>query len=388
MLRILLIEDDTSLLEVLHRSLTKREPEWQVVACHSSREALSLLEHEEFQVVLTDLLMPDVDGEQILRTVAQTSPQTLRLLHSGSVDSARIVEALGVAHNLFEKPCRVQDVIAVVKRAERLRRSIDSTKICQLISGSTSVPAIPQSFFAIQKLLVEDDFYLPRLVEVIQRDLSVSTVVLKAANSAYFGAPAKITTVEKALIRLGVNTVKSLVFYSELFGQIPERTIRRFGVNALMDESLQVGDLARNFCRQLSDSTDLHEEVFLAGVLHDIGKLLLIQLVPKQYAAALKMEQEEGMDILETERQVLGATHEQVGAYFGSIWGLPTSLVEAIAFHHQPYCCYADQLTPLAFVAAAKQVLYHGEEPSTESDGYFSKIGLSEKLIEWREQYS
>jgi HD-like signal output (HDOD) protein len=357
MIHLLIVDDDTELLGVMARAFKRREKNWVIKTCNSAVGALEILRCFDFDAVLTDLIMPDMDGEELLKAVAKEQGSILRFLHSGTVDKARVIQALGIAHRFFEKPCIIDDVCSLIRRGYSAKMLIESESLKETLSQAQSIPAIPKSFFSLQQLIAQGDFYIPRLVHSIEREPSAVTALLKAANTAYFSIGAKIGSVEQALIRLGIRTVSSILFYSELFSQIPEGIVAKLDLEQSMTNAIRIGNLARQYAAECLEPNSVQDQAFLAGVLSDLGSLLMARIAPVELGRLIAEERAAGSRDLELERDFLGASRTEVAAYFLTLWGLPIEIVEAVAFHPEPQRAEQHARAPLSYLAAANLVL-------------------------------
>jgi len=207
-------------------------------------------------------------------------------------------------------------------------------------------------------------------------------------NSAFFGLPRQITDPVQATSLLGLDTIRSLVLSCQVFSQFDAAGIGPFSLTSLWHHSLRVAAYARQIA--LAEDWDLKtvDAVFAAGLLHDAGKLALAADLPEQYDAVLSHARENGVSVEEAEREIVGATHADVGAFLMELWGLPDPLVEAIAYHHAPANCPEQAFSPLTAVHAAN-VLAHtlhemepGTAPTLDRD-YLAALGVGDRATAW-----
>jgi HD-like signal output (HDOD) protein len=128
----------------------------------------------------------------------------------------------------------------------------------------------------------------------------------------------------------------------------------------------------------------------MAGLLHDVGKLVLVVNVPDKYERVIEIKRDQNISLNQAEQSVFGTSHAEVGAYLTGLWGLPDAIVEAVAFHHRPNICLSDNLIPLTFVHIADGLEHYGngvssveEQLSTVDYIYLEKLGLKEKTPQW-----
>jgi putative nucleotidyltransferase with HDIG domain len=192
---------------------------------------------------------------------------------------------------------------------------------------------------------------------------------------------------------LGLDTIKALVLSVSAFSEFHAPASSSFCIEALWHHSMRVGTTARLIAKAQGESQKFVGDAFTAGMLHDVGKLALATNLPARYEAAIQLAQKKGLMLEEAERQTLGASHAEVGAFLMGLWGLPNDIVEAIAYHHAPpesEGSDAGVFTPLTAVHAAN-VLVHEAVPadtvgcaSTLAMVYLQASGCGDSLPTWR----
>ena len=185
----------------------------------------------------------------------------------------------------------------------------------------------------------------------------MSAKVLQLVNSAFFGLARRVETIEQAVTLLGTEVIKSLVLSNAAFSQF-HPVSKHFSVERLWNHSLLVGSIAAKIAKAEGADKAVVGAALQAGILHDLGQLILATHLPDKFDAALEASAARRVPLFETERETIGATHAHVGAYLLGLWGLPDSTVEAVAFHHEPAACTLRAFTPLTAVHAADVLLH------------------------------
>jgi putative nucleotidyltransferase with HDIG domain len=180
------------------------------------------------------------------------------------------------------------------------------------------------------------DASLKKVSHIISQDVSMSAKILQLVNSPFFGLPQKITDPQQAAVYLGMDTLKSLVLSIHVFSLFAEDAeLHGFSLAEMCKHSLMVGRLARDIARTETDDKEVAEEALIAGILHDIGKLILLK-IPRQYNQVLDFIERTGCDLVEAEYTVMKTSHAELGAYLLGLWGISENIVESVAFHHNP----------------------------------------------------
>ncbi len=173
------------------------------------------------------------------------------------------------------------------------------------------------------------------LERLVANDQAIAARLLKLANSAFYGLPGKVTSLSRAITLLGFNTVRSLVLTIGIVDRFsgPSRN-KYFDRGEFWEHSLSVAVAARQLIGK--DPTVNPEEAHIAGLLHDIGKVIVDHSMPEKFAKAMQMVHEQGMDPLEAERETIGLSHDEIGALVAVKWRFPDFIRETLAYHHRP----------------------------------------------------
>jgi HD-like signal output (HDOD) protein len=208
--------------------------------------------------------------------------------------------------------------------------------------------------------------------------------VLQVANSAAVGLPEKVSDPAEAVQQLGMTTVRSLVLSAQVYGSFAPGRVKGFSAEALWAHLMRCGDLARTLLRRERAEQAESEDAYTAGMLHDIGKLMLADSLPDEFAAALALAAKERISPPEAELAVFGATHAGLAAYLLGLWGLPAAIVEAVAFHHTPDKTGLKKCSALTAVHVANALADDtGTVPLNRE--YLAEIGVADRLGEWSE---
>jgi putative nucleotidyltransferase with HDIG domain len=224
----------------------------------------------------------------------------------------------------------------------------------------------------------------------------MTTKILQLVNSAFFALPRRISDPSQAVSLLGLDTVKSLVLTVEVFSKFDQNKLVTFDIEGLWNHSIATGQLVKNIVKIEAAGKQLLDDAYMAGLLHDIGKLVLADNYPDQYKEIQDSMKHDRLTPADAEIQILGASHAEVGAYLLGLWGLPDPIVEAVAFHHRPQDCPANTFVPLAAVHIADALQYGdpgsrsntGVEPVRMDADFLAKLDLNQRIEIWREQYS
>jgi putative nucleotidyltransferase with HDIG domain len=388
--RILFVDDEPNILDGLRRMLRGQRDQWDMAFAASGPDALAQMEMAPFDVVVSDMRMPGMDGAQFLADVQQHHPATVRIVLSGHSDLESIMKSVGPTHQYLTKPCDVDKLRVTVERAVALRSLLTSDGLRTLVTGLQSVPSLPALYQEIVQAVQSPDTPLSVIGAIIGRDPGMSAKILQLVNSAFFGLGRSVASPAQAVSFLGLDTIRALVLSVNVFEQFDAKKIRAFQLERLWTHSLSVGTLAKTISTLENATKSVREESLFAGLVHDIGKLILVANLPEEYDAAQVLADREGICLTEAQRQVFGSSHPEVGAYLLRIWGIPDEVVEAVAFHHHPSASPGDHFTALTAVHAANAldtvVPAHDPArcPQVIDADYLEGLGLTDRLAAWR----
>jgi putative nucleotidyltransferase with HDIG domain len=345
--RILFVDDEVSILDGLKNLLHKQRHLWNMVFSASGEAALAELEKAPFDVIVSDMRMPGMDGAALLTAVKAAYPDVARIILSGQAEREAVIRALPVAHQFLSKPCDGESLRVVIERACRLQRLLTDGAIRTAIGKLDALPSAAATYQDLTQALADPNVGLGTVAAIVERDPAMSAKVLQLVNSAYFGLAQRVTSVSQAMVYLGADTMKGLVLTSQVFALAERARIPGLSIDALQQHSLMTARLAK----RLVVNQRVGDDAFTAGLLHDIGQVALGVSMPEVYADILKAARE--CPLHEAEHARLGVSHAEVGAYLLGFWGLPFTVVEAVAYHHRPSAVDAGDREVLAAVHVA-----------------------------------
>ncbi|MBN2208899.1 MAG: HDOD domain-containing protein [Candidatus Coatesbacteria bacterium] len=389
MKRIIFVDDEPSVLQGLQRMLYGMRGEWDTSFAGSGQEALDLLERERFDVIVSDMRMPGMDGAQLLVEVRERYPWIVRIVLSGYSDQETLLRSVAAAHQYLSKPCDVTKLKATISRACSLRTILSNESIQRCISTLKSLPSLPALYVELLEELRSSSCSIARVGDVIGSDMGMAAKVLQLVNSAFFGVSRQVSSLSQAVSLLGLETIKALVLSAQIFSQFEAARLPAHLANHLWSHSLATGAYARVIARLEDSNRQTSDHAFMSGLLHDIGKLVLAVNLFDRYVKALDLSEHEHLSLADAELKTLGVTHAEVGGYLLGLWGLPDAIVEGVAFHHCPVECPEASFIPLTAVHVA-DVLQHemdlegtGIESKADVD-YLDRLGLSKRFDAWR----
>jgi HD-like signal output (HDOD) protein len=388
--RILFVEDNLLLRQMLFLMM-EGEEDWEIQTAADAKEALGLMENKPFDVVVSDLRMPGMDGVELMGVVRQLYPRSSRVIVSGLSDQAEIARSLDSTHQFLAKPINVKTLKATVSRLGNLDAYLKNEQLQALVSQMRVLPSFPSVYHEIMQELGGEDPSLERLAQIISQDPSMTAKLLQIANSAASGRVNQAASAFEAVQFVGLSAVRSLALSAHIFRSFEHMNLRDFSLASLWDHTVRSGHFAAMIMRmERADPIEV-EEAYIAGMLHDLGKLMLADSMPQRFHQALALARDRALASHEAELEIFGAHHGGVAAYLLSLWGLPVSIVEAVAFHHTPSSSENIAVSPLTAVHVADTIEHElsPDRPGNRSNrldrSYLSALGVEQRVDTWRQ---
>ena len=295
------------------------------------------------------------------------------------------------SHLILTKPCDPDTLKSAIERALSIDLWLANDRLRELVARLRTFPIVPSLYLEVINALKSPHTTTVEIGAIIAKDMAMMTKLLQVTNSACFGLPRKINDPVEAVGILGFETVKSMVMTLKLLSQYDKVKPVYFSIDRLWRHSTEVARLSRRLAFTQQDDPALAESAFTAGLMHDLGKLVLASNFDEQYSGAQTLARQQQIPLWEVEKQIFGASHGEIGAYLLGLWGMPLDLVEAAALHHNPSRCLTKEFAPLTAVHLANALIYEAK-PDREGfvapqvdEAYLDELGLSGRLQLWRE---
>jgi len=383
MKQVLFVDDEPRVLEGLKRMLRPLRHDWAMEFAAGGCEALCRLSETQYDVLVTSLGLAEIDGATLLNEAIRISPRTVRIILCGADEFDAAMRSIPLAHQYLLKPCDAHTLQATVEKALALHTILDSPAMGSLIGRIKSLPSPPTIYYRLMHAVLSDQISTAELGSIIAQDLGMTAKILQLVNSPLFAPSRTIATPEHAVVYLGIETVRALAVAESVFSQFSSRNHPGFSPEELRDHSFQVATLARGIARERRLAPQFIADIYMGGLMHDIGKLVLGSNFPGEYRAVVRCFGD-SQALRATERELFGATHAEVGAYLLWLWGVPASIAGIVAQHHPADADNAGAIDPPAIVHLADRIV-RGGEAAPDGD-YLVKVGLSPALLhhaEW-----
>jgi HD-like signal output (HDOD) protein len=376
--QILFVDDDPSILAGLQNLLYKDRRRWDMAFAPSGEAALEKLRTQTYDVVVSDMRMPGMDGATLLHRVKDASPATARIMLSGHADREAIVRALPALHQLLAKPCDAATLRATIERSLETRATIRDANVRSVIGRIDKLPSPPLICDQLAAVLGSPSSTLDELAAVVARDPGLSAKVLQLVNSAYFGCGQRTSSIREAVSLLGAEQLRYIGVTASVFGAMTEDPFPEFSLRDSQEHALRTAGLVRMFAKGA-----LAEEAFAGALLHDVGSIVLAFGFPVEYREVITRVQRTGASLAAVETEAFGTSHAEVGACLLGLWGLPAPILDIVRYHHHPDGAPAETRSVASAVHVAEAWSY--EPPGQLDLAALAAAGCASMVSIWGE---
>jgi HD-like signal output (HDOD) protein/FixJ family two-component response regulator len=332
---ILFVDDEPRILGGLRRMLRTHRDRWDMSFAEGAEAALAAMRDRPCDVIVSDYRMPGMNGAQLLERVRIDYPATARVILSGQTNEDNLLSIMVLAHEFLTKPSSPEQLVATVERLIDVR-ALTGAGARPDRADVQSLPSPPHTLVELIEALDSDDVSARSVGAIIERDPAATAKVLQLVNSSAYTVGRKISDVGQAVALLGLHTVRGLVLMHDLIRTFDvEGGLPAEWLDGLTLHSVETSRL----CRMFAEGTGWESNAFTAGLLHEVGQLVLASMRPREFAEALACWRDPETDpagtafLCVTESAMIGFSHIDAGTDLLRFWGLPDPVIEAVAGH-------------------------------------------------------
>ena len=333
MKRILIVDHDSQNRNAMAEAFAHTD--YTIQTAESSLTAFVILKTSQIDLVISNTTLPLMDGYEFLSKIRHQCPDVIRIIMSSPGEEAAVFKAIlkNTAKFNIVKPWKKENLLGYMDHIFEIESCLSSKDLLLLINNIEKLPTIEASY---QKILnmIEKDANTGQISEEIEKDFAISTKLLQIANSAYYGL--QTGSVKHATVYLGLQNLKSLIYSTSILNSPDsvspqtQQNISDLWTHALLTSKLL------HYIYDVLMQKKLPEPAYSAGLLHNIGTLILMQQRLEDYTSMLQKSKVQQKNILNLEQEAFHVTHQEAGGYLVSWWDLPFPIVEAALFHHRP----------------------------------------------------
>jgi len=380
---IIFVDDERNILDGLRRSLRKLRRDWNMEFANNGEEALNKLSQGSFDVIVTDMRMPGMDGAELLYRVHERYPQMLRIVLSGQCEEEATIRAVKNAHFFLSKPCNVEELQKILGDCFCFISTVGNDEAKSLALGLEKVPILSSTINSIRELIEAGEEDTGKYGDLVVTDPPLAGKLLNLVHSQFFVTAEKPFSVRKAVELITVRIIGTLIGKYELFDVIDEN----IPGTGLIRETYKTSVIASRIAVRLSEMEALSEDqsiiVYKSTLFSDIGIPIFVVSKGTEYVEAVGNSSMVSLSSIERER--FGFSHDELGALLLCSWGFPAGVVEFVRSHHT--VGNWDSYSKLNGVACAGIYLAYGLREGDPSKymsssivNYITSCGLSSSL--------
>jgi HD-like signal output (HDOD) protein len=384
---IYIIDDQPQVLETATAIVEAMLPEAVVTGFDDPLAALEAIRANLPDLILSDQRMPGMSGTQLLEAARVASPGSLRIIMSGFVPLDKLTEITS-AHQYVAKPFDALQLKKLLERTFAAHDRMQDKRLQKVVSSIRSLPSLPHVHNTLLAELNNEQGASSSIGQIVAQDAGLSAKVLQLANSPLFGREYLVTSPADAVFCLGASMVAALVLSQSIFKHYNATAHKEVSLPRIWSHCWETASLAQCYGREQRLPRQEHEEVFLAGLLHETGRLILIDNFPAQFQEACDAARQAASPLGPRLREVFQASPCEISAYLLDLWGMPKCVVATVSLLEHPENENATEFTAASALYIANQVSARQTPPDPFppeewNTSYLRSIGCPEDLQHW-----
>ena len=327
--KILFIDDEEKVLEAIENQLFVKLDIWQTDFAGSGEDAIKMMEETAYDVVVSDMRMPGMDGAAVLTYVRDNYPNAMRVVLSGHAIPEAAIAAIPYAHQYLAKPCKQETLIETIENTLKIRDTSDDPDVRLGISKVMDLPTHLGVYTELVSVLDCGNSDFEDIAAVIEKDPSLTMKVMFVANSALFATANPAESTYEAVQRLGGQALKMLVLAVEISGLIDD------GEDAAAIERREHQERVTQIMGVLLYDHPRHQmSGAIAAILHDLGFMVYMNFITERYERAVLSRSDCKSRRVELEIEEFGISYAHLGALLLNLWRLPDAVTSAVKNQH------------------------------------------------------
>jgi HD-like signal output (HDOD) protein len=384
---IYVVDDQAQVLESVVLVLRTLGHDWDVTGFNEPLAALEAVKARAPNAILSDQLMPGLLGSELLEQVRILSPGTIRIIMSGcmAMDKLTLITS---AHQYLAKPFDAVQLRDMIQRSFAAQERMVDQGLQSVMTSIRSIPSLPQAHHSLLSELKNSQNASSTIARLIGDDPGLTVKVLQLANSSLFGQGSLITDLLDAVNCLGTDMISAIVLAQSLFRHYESLKHREIDLLRVWAHCWETASFAQHLCREKRLPAKTGEEAFLAGLLHEVGRFILIDNFPDRYQAACDSARQSKTPLAPHLREAFQASPSQLSAYVLELWGLPQSVVIGISLQDNPAQDPARHFSMTSALYVADHLASRTLPPDSFSSedwnaGYLESIGCTDDIPAW-----
>ncbi len=390
--KILFVDDNENVINGIQRQLRPYREQWETFFASSACQALDLMAQQAIDLIVTDILMPDMRGDQLLKKVSHDYPGTVRMILSGYADEETLKSGLEVAHQYLSKPCSAEMLREAISQVFKIQACVNNPRIIASVGDPNQLPSLPKIYHELNSAIANDNTTASDIAKIFSQDMVLSAKLLHLINSPYFGLNRKISNLTDAVNLIGVKKLNNLVVSVHVKTAFPVNDPTMMGyMEYLWQDAARVAELARLIALSENQQDDRPDQAYLSGLLHNLGLLIFLSRGGDKLKTLLGLLNQTETKAAELETAIFGFTRSEAAAYVLSLWKIPPRIIEAILLQNSPNETDYEGINALTALHVSACLLKPNAMPGidklfamTIDATYLQRIDKLERLPDWQ----
>jgi HD-like signal output (HDOD) protein/ActR/RegA family two-component response regulator len=389
---ILFVDDNNNVISGIQRQLRPYRGHWQLFFLNSGEEALQLMATHPIDLIVTDIMMPLMRGDDLLKKVSLLYPNIVRIILSGYADEATLKSGLDVAHQYLSKPCSAETLREAILHIFNVLACVQNPCIIAEMGDPKLLPSLPKIYHQLNAAISNDNTSIAEIAEILARDMVLSAKLLQVVNSAYFGVNRNVSSLVEAINLIGLKHLNNLVITAHVKNAFPVKSPAMASfMEYIWEDANDVATLAKQIALSEDQLEDRPDQAYMCGLLHNMGLLMFLSRGGDQLVRLLDQVKNTDTPVAELETEIYGVTRSEAAAYILSLWKIPPRIIEGILLQHNPSVSDYDGVSALTAVHVASCLLKPKEMDGYErlfemkvDSQYLERINKLERLSDWQ----
>lgn len=362
---ILFVDSDENVLKGIRRLMMDMSFEWNLHFVTTAEKAIEYIIKRRIDLVVTEINLY-FQGMEFIEYLSRYYGEIIRVVFSGYSEKNIILKSVSLVHQIILKPKESSFLKDIIKKALNFNKVLSNSELSDMIIKTQKLPTLSSNYYEFLDEINKDNFSFNKLALIIKKDVALVTIITKLTNSSFWGHPSSISNeLSTTLSFLGVEIIKSLFAYSTIISSKINKEF--FSIDEFNEHSIMVATLGYQIAKLYFKDKDTLEKVFIVGVLHDIGKLLL------------SIQSDEIYNRYEH-------LHGEIGGYLLSLWGFDEQIIEGVLFHHNPSNLEFSQYISISTVVHIAENVINGSDSFDKS--HLSRLLLCKDKDKWFEIFN
>lgn len=389
---ILFVDDNEHIISGIQRQLRPYREQWTLFFATSGAQALDLMAQQPIDLIVSDMLMPLMRGDELLTKVSEMYPGTVRMILSGYADEENLKRGLEVAHQYLSKPCSPETLREVISQIFKIQACVSSQRIIDGIGNPNNLPSLPKVYQELTTAIADENTTTQDIAKIFSHDMVLSAKLLQLVNSPYFGLNRVISNLPEAINLIGIKKLNNLVLSVHIKNAFPVKIpeMERY-MQYIWQDAGRTAELARQIALSEDQQEDRPDQAYLGGLLHNLGLLIFLSRGGNQLKELMEQIKNTDISLDELELTHFGFTRSEAAAYLLSLWKIPPRIIESILLQNTPNDTDYDGVNALTAVHVAACLLkpsviegYDRLFDRTLDMTYLQRINKIEQLKNWQ----